>query len=117
MRVKTYEKYRVERSIGGRQVLVNEDGSPKLGGLMKSNIRITPEQAETLNEGWDSCEKPLTFYWKEVVFEDAEIVEDKALAESTISRDELKAEADKMGLEYPSNIKTDKLINLINENK
>lgn len=60
---RTYKKYEVQRSIGGRQVLKNEDGSPVLGRVIKTNIRITPYTADMLNDGWDSIEKPISFYY------------------------------------------------------
>lgn len=62
-RVKTYFKYVVKRSVGGKSVLKNEDGTPQLGEVQKTNVRITPEQAELLNHGWDSTQKPIAFYW------------------------------------------------------
>jgi len=60
---KTYTKYVVKRSIGGRAVQKEEDGMPVLGDVIKTNIRITPAQADTLNDGWDSVEKPISFYY------------------------------------------------------
>ena len=62
-RVKTYKKHVIERSVGGKSVEKNEDGTPKLGKCLKENVRITPELAETLNHGWDSTQKPISFYW------------------------------------------------------
>ena len=61
--VKTYKKHVVERSVGGKSVVKNEDGTPKLGKCLKENVRITPEMAATLNHGWDSTQKPISFYW------------------------------------------------------
>lgn len=109
MRAKTYSKYKVERSIGGREAQKNEDGTPVLSGEpIKTNIRITPEQAELLNEGWDSVEKPLTFYYQEVG--DSE-------APETLDRDVLKTQADALGIEYAKNIKATKLKELIDNHK
>lgn len=61
--VKTYKKHVVQRSVGGKSVEKNEDGTPKLGKCLKENVRITPEMAATLNHGWDSTQKPISFYW------------------------------------------------------
>jgi hypothetical protein len=49
---------------------------------------------------------------------DGWVVEGKEYLTSGVSeRDALKAEADALGLEYPANIKTEKLIKLIQEAK
>ena len=90
-RVKTYSKYVVERSVGGRSVVKNEDGTPKLGKLMRNNIRITPEIAATLNDGWDSIEKPIAFYY--VVDEDASI---KANEKAKTKKSKSKKNIDKL---------------------
>jgi hypothetical protein len=104
-RARTYNKYVVKTSVGGKEKLKNEDGSPKLGDLVKTNVRITPEQAETLNHGWDSTEHRLTYYYVEVK---NEVQQDNEIPDKD-KRKQLFAEAEEMGLDVPKNIKTDKL--------
>jgi ABC-type nitrate/sulfonate/bicarbonate transport system substrate-binding protein len=88
---RTYKKYEVQRSIGGRQVLKNEDGGPVLGRVIKSNIRITPYTADMLNDGWDSIEKPIAFYY--MADEEAE---QKRLEAEELAKQEAEAEKEAM---------------------
>ena len=64
--VKTYTKYYTKRTMGGsgKSVEKDENGLPVLGDVVKRNVRITPAMAATLNDGWDSIEKPISFYYK-----------------------------------------------------
>ncbi|MFZ7121776.1 MAG: hypothetical protein ACOWWH_12620 [Eubacteriaceae bacterium] len=106
-RVKTYNKYYVKRSIDGKTAHKNEDGSPVLGDIHKTKLRLTPEQAEELNFGWDSPEKPLSFFCKEVEEEETK----------TEERIALELEAEELGIKFRSNISDEKLQEKINEVK
>ncbi len=96
--VKTYKKHVVLRSVGGKSVEKNEDGSPKLRECIKENVRITPEMAATLNHGWDSTQKPISFYWiideSSTERDDAKQISKKAKAKTSI--DKLKAQSDEL---------------------
>lgn len=143
-RAKVYTKYVVKRSLGGKQVQKKEDGSPVLGDVLKRNIVITPEVAETLNFGWDSTEVPLSFYYMpdEEANARAEKEEEEIASRKQSEREKLKAEVlaelkkdqapksdDKekrkalfeegksLGLEFAKNIKTEALELLINDAK
>lgn len=107
-RAKTYNKHVVSRSVGGGSVRKNEDGSPVLDECVKTNIRITPEMADTLNHGWDSVEKPLAFYYVEVKEEKKESIKSDA-------RIALEAEATELGIKFRDNIGDEKLQQKINE--
>ncbi len=103
-RAKVYNKYLVKRSVSGKDAAKDDKGNPILSDLLKSNIVITPEQAEVLNFGWDSREKPVSFYYKEVEEEKNEKASDKE------ERKELFAEAKELGIEdVAKNIKTSAL--------
>lgn len=97
-KVKSYKQYVVQRTVGGKGVEKNEDGTPQLGKLIKQNVRITPEQAETLNDGWDSTQRPISFYWKEdepaTIEADKKQASKKAKAKTSI--DKLKTQSDEL---------------------
>lgn len=103
--VKTYTKYYVKRSIDGRIAKKNEDGSPVLGDVHKGNIRITPAQAGELNYGWDSREKPLSFYYKE----------DEVKDKKSEKRIELESKANELEIKFRADISDEKLEEKINE--
>lgn len=65
-RAKAHNKYVVQRTVGGRDVEKNKDGSPVLGKIVKGNVVITSQMADSLNRGWASSEKPLSYYYVEV---------------------------------------------------
>jgi hypothetical protein len=116
-RAKCYNKHVVQRTVGGRDVEKDENGLPVLGKLVKSNIIITPEMAETLNFGWDSSEKPLSYYYVEVKEEANQEFKGEISEELEFDRDALKAEADGLGIEYKKNIKTKDLAERIANHK
>lgn len=97
-RVKSYKQFVVQRTVGGRGVEKNEDGTPKLGKCIKQNVRITPEQAETLNDGWDSTQRPISFYWKEDAEATVEAEKKQASkkAKAKTSIDKLKSQSDEL---------------------
>lgn len=105
-RAKVYDKYVVARSVGGRSVKKNKDGSPVLGELVKTNVIITEDLAETLNFGWDSTEMALTYFYKEVVKEDL-----------NAEKELLLTEAKGLGLDVDGRTGIEKLKQLINEAK
>lgn len=105
-RAKVYDKYVVARSVGGRSVKKNNDGSPVLGEKVKTNIIVTEDLAETLNFGWDSTEMALTYFYKEVVKED-----------TNNEKELLLAEAKELGLDVDGRTGLEKLKQLINESK
>lgn len=100
-KAKTYNKYLVTRTVGGKGVKKNEDGTPVLGECVKTNIRITPDLAELLNHGWDSIEKPISFYHQEV--------KERVVNEKTPERIELESEAKELGVQFRENIGDDTL--------
>lgn len=109
--LKTYSKYVVQRSVGGREVKKEKDGSPVLGECVKTGVRISQEQAEMLNYGWDSSEKPLSFYFKEISTED----EEKAIRKEAFKKATIMFEDGKLDGMPAKNISTEKLLNLIKE--
>ena len=101
-KVKSYKKYVVQRSVGGKSVEKNDNGEPVLGKLIKDKVRITPEMAETLNHGWDSTMRPISFYWKEDNDETVEADKRQATKKSKSKKsiDKLKEQSDELfGLE------------------
>lgn len=105
-KAKTYTKYAVKRKAGTKIIEKNEGGSPVLGDVIKTNIRMTSAKADILNDGWNNREMPITFYYAE----QEEKAEDN-------DRAKLFEEAKGLGLNPAKNIKTDKLIELIKEVK
>ncbi len=99
-RARVYTKYLVKRSIDGKTAKKDVQNNPILTDVMKTNIVITPEQAAELNFGWDSIEKPVSFFYKEVKEEKPNDKEE---------RKELFTEAKELGLEVAKNIKTEEL--------
>lgn len=134
-KAKTYSKYFVKRKPGSKEPMVNEDGSPVLGDLVKNNIRISQYKADILNAGWDNKELYVTFYYVEQEEKQVENDRDLAVKEAEelgvkilpnapleeiqmkIHRAKLFIQAEKLGLSPSKNMKTEKLEELINEEK
>lgn len=95
-RAKVYTKYLVKRSIDGKTAQKDEKGNPILTDVMKTNIVITPEQAAELNHGWDSTEKPVSFYYKEDEVEEGDELD-------SLTKDQLVAKCNELGLETTGN--------------
>lgn len=103
-RAKVYDKYQVIRSVGGN-ILKDDKDKPILklsNEPIKTNIVITPEMAEQLNSSWDSVDKPLSYYYKEVKPAKSE-------------KDELYEKAKSLGLEVDKRMGVEKLKELIKE--
>lgn len=106
-KAKTYSKFFVKRKPGSKEPMVNEDGSPVLGDLVKDNIRISPYKANILNEGWDNKELYVTFYY----------VEQEAKEEKSEARLAMEKKAEELGIKFRDNIGDEKLQSKINEAK
>ena len=76
--------------------------------LVRENAKVHIDWVNQVNNNWQD-----TGRWYEVNQE----LTDKYYGEDKPNRDELLKEATEMGLDFAKNIKTDKLIELINENK
>lgn len=109
---RTYSKYYVKRKPGSKEPMLNEDGSPVLGDLVKDNIRITPSKADILNFGWDNKELYVTFYYVE-----QKSAKQEPKAEKSEARLAMEKEADKLGVKFRENIGDEKLQFKINEAK
>lgn len=76
-KAKTYSKYVVKRKPGSKEVILNTDGTPALGDLIKDNVRITESKAEILNSGWNNKELYVTFYYVEQKEEKQEVKQEE----------------------------------------
>lgn len=106
-KAKTYSKFFVKRKPGSKEPMVNEDGSPVLGDLVKDNIRISQYKANILNEGWDNKELYVTFYY----------VEQETKEKKSEARLAMEKEAEELGIKFRDNIGDEKLQSKINEAK
>lgn len=108
VQARIYDKYLVKRASGGIGIpLKKEDGSPELGDVVKTNIKITPYKASLLNEGWDNKAHPISYFYKEQE-QKPEKSEERLLIEE---------EAQKLGVKFRDNIGDAKLKEKINEAK
>lgn len=102
MKIVVCKKYRLIEQSGGK--FKNND----MRKLMRSKVVISKLDFDTLNSSFETSG---------IIYEIDEDKTKELFSVEKLDRDALKNEADKMGLDYPKNIKTDALKELIETNK
>jgi hypothetical protein len=101
----------MEKIVVANLFRLGKDGdkfSKEFKTLMRSGAKIPESYVNQINAGWKTSGQ---FY--EIDKEATKKRNDSLTKSNEPTRKELKEKADKLGLEYPSNIKTEKLIELI----
>jgi len=81
---------------------------------MRSKAKVTEDYVNTVNANWKTAGQ-LYVIDEKATKERDELVNKPNDSIAKLTRDELKEKADEMGIEYPKNIKTEKLKELIKE--
>ena len=91
---KSFDKYFIEIDRNTGEIIINEDGSPKLGEIAKKDCRLDQRYADILNKGWKKS-KVIFIESKEQAKKDAKKEQTdklKAIADKEAEREQMKKE-------------------------